>query len=94
MQDENIKRYTLKQIKEKHAAGDYWPTKPDAPEYEVEDDFWDNAHIVLPNGAKIPLSLRVDPDVVEWFKATGKGYLTRMNAVLRAYVEAQKNKTK
>jgi uncharacterized protein (DUF4415 family) len=28
--------------------------------------------------------------VVEWFKQQGKGYLTRMNAVLRAYVETQK----
>jgi uncharacterized protein (DUF4415 family) len=27
---------------------------------------------------------------VEWFKANGRGHLTRMNAVLRAYVEAQK----
>jgi uncharacterized protein (DUF4415 family) len=32
--------------------------------------------------------LRVDADVVDWFKAHGKGHLTRMNAVLRAYVDA------
>ncbi|MGH6842680.1 MAG: BrnA antitoxin family protein [Methylocella sp.] len=35
--------------------------------------------------------LRVDSDVLEWFKAQGKGRLTRMNAVLRSYVAAHKN---
>ncbi|MGC9222823.1 MAG: BrnA antitoxin family protein [Terracidiphilus sp.] len=31
----------------------------------------------------------VEKDVVQWFKADGKGHLTRMNAVLRAFVDAQ-----
>ncbi|MGH9599847.1 MAG: BrnA antitoxin family protein [Terracidiphilus sp.] len=31
----------------------------------------------------------MDCDVADWFKARGKGHLTRMNAVLRAYVNAQ-----
>jgi len=35
--------------------------------------------------------LRVDSDVLEWFRAQGKGHLTRMNAVLRSYVAAQKH---
>ena len=34
------------------------------------------------------VSLRIDPDVVEWFKSKGKGYQTRINALLRAYVDA------
>jgi uncharacterized protein (DUF4415 family) len=32
--------------------------------------------------------LRIDADVLEWFKAQGGGYQTRINAVLRAYREA------
>jgi uncharacterized protein (DUF4415 family) len=36
--------------------------------------------------AKTHLSLRLDEDVVDWFKRQGAGYQTRMNAVLRAYV--------
>lgn len=36
---------------------------------------------------KLPLSLRVDPDVLAFFKSLGKGYQTRMNAVLRSYME-------
>jgi uncharacterized protein (DUF4415 family) len=43
----------------------------------------------MPTG-KTSVHLRLDSDVVEWFKAHGKGHLTRMNAVLRAYVETQK----
>ena len=46
-----------------------------------------------PNGVKRSMkqltSLRLDPDVLAWFKAQGKGYQTRMNAVLRAYMKAQ-----
>ena len=37
---------------------------------------------------KTSLALRVDADVVDWFKAQGPGYQTRMNAVLRAFKEA------
>ncbi len=36
---------------------------------------------------KMLLSLRIDHDVLEWFRAQGPGYQTRMNAVLRAYME-------
>jgi uncharacterized protein (DUF4415 family) len=52
--------------------------------------FWKSARVVMPNG-KTSVHLRLDNDVVEWFKAHGKGHLTRMNTVLRAYVEAQKH---
>jgi uncharacterized protein (DUF4415 family) len=36
------------------------------------------------------LSLRVDEDVVAWFRAQGPGYQSRMNALLRAYMEAHR----
>jgi uncharacterized protein (DUF4415 family) len=36
---------------------------------------------------KTSISLRVDADVLDWFKSAGPGYQTRMNAVLRAYKE-------
>ena len=38
-----------------------------------------------PVRAKTSISLRLDADVLEWFKAQGPGYQTRMNAVLRAF---------
>jgi uncharacterized protein (DUF4415 family) len=40
-----------------------------------------------PVPAKAAISLRVDADVLEWFKAQGPGYQTRINAVLRAFKE-------
>lgn len=40
-----------------------------------------------PLPAKAAISLRVDADVLEWFKAQGPGYQTRINAVLRAFKE-------
>jgi len=39
---------------------------------------------------KVLLSLRVDADVVDWFRSQGAGYQSRMNALLRAYMEAHK----
>jgi uncharacterized protein (DUF4415 family) len=41
-----------------------------------------------PVPAKALVSLRVDRDVLEWFKAQGTGYQTRINAVLRAFRDA------
>lgn len=39
---------------------------------------------------KVLLSLRIDADVIEWFRRQGAGYQSRMNALLRAYMEAHK----
>ncbi|MFV0301563.1 MAG: BrnA antitoxin family protein [Paracoccus sp. (in: a-proteobacteria)] len=61
-------------------------------EGEDEDDFevdWSTARLVMPE-AKKAVSLRIDPDVLDFFKSQGKGYQTRMNAVLRAYMEAKR----
>ena len=60
---------------------------PDAPLTDAA--FWKDARVVLP-GKKVPVTLRLDPDVVRWFKHRGRGYQTRMNAVLRSYVEARR----
>ncbi len=69
-------------------------TKPDAgidtsdiP--ELDKDFFRHAKLRLPKGKQM-VSLRLDRDVLDWFKRQGKGYQTKINAVLRAYVEAHK----
>lgn len=41
-----------------------------------------------PVPAKASISLRVDQDVLDWFKSQGEGYQTRMNAVLKAFRDA------
>ncbi|MEN6577909.1 MAG: BrnA antitoxin family protein [Phycisphaerales bacterium] len=56
---------------------------------ELDKDFFRHAKIRMPE-AKQMVSLRLDSDVLDWFKRQGKGYQTRINAVLRAYTEAHK----
>ena len=53
---------------------------------DLPDDFWDEAVPVLPD-TKVPISLRVDADVLEFFRESGPRYQSRMNAVLRTYME-------
>jgi uncharacterized protein (DUF4415 family) len=55
---------------------------------EQGSDFFANA-IVWP-GPKKQITLRIDPDVLKFFRKQGRGYQTAMNAVLRKYMEAQK----
>lgn len=40
--------------------------------------------------AKRAISIRLDEDVIAWFKASGSRYQTRINAILRAYVDSQR----
>jgi uncharacterized protein (DUF4415 family) len=52
---------------------------------DLPADFWDSAAVVEPV-LKQAISLRVDTDVLEWFRAQGPRYQSRMNAVLRSYM--------
>jgi uncharacterized protein (DUF4415 family) len=63
------------------------------PDFSDQPENWYlAAELMMPSSKKL-LSLRLDSDVVEWFKQQGPGYQTRMNAVLRAFVhQAEKNR--
>jgi uncharacterized protein (DUF4415 family) len=61
-------------------------TDPDAAP-EVDVAWFKSARIVMPE-PKQSVSLRLDREVMEWFKKRGRGYQTRINAVLRAYVSS------
>jgi uncharacterized protein (DUF4415 family) len=52
-------------------------------------DFFKNA--ILWPGPKKQITLRIDPDVLTFFRKHGRGYQTTMNAVLRKYMEARKS---
>ena len=58
---------------------------------ELDDNFWEKAKMVKPITKK-SISIRLDSDVLEWFKSQGKGYQTSINNVLRTYIEYQKSK--
>ena len=59
----------------------------------LPDDFWDSAVMVEPV-LKEPISLRVDEDVLAWFRKSGPRYQSRMNAVLRSYMAAKQRRVK
>ena len=71
-------------------------TSPKKGVPSAEHPEFDPAHVVrgivrrglAPLSAKELISLRVDQDVIEWFKAQGPGYQTRINSVLRAFRDA------
>ena len=99
MKEKNTLRYSLNNLP-KDSQTD-WERVKDMTEPEIEAGavsdadaeptdaaFWANAEVVMPQ-SKRAISLRVDDDVLEWFKSHGRGYQARMNAVLRAYMEAQ-----
>ena len=98
---ESISRYTAEELEEMRAAGlskTNWARVDAMTEEELEASIdhdeegefdWSNVMTEIP-GPKQQLTVRFDADIIEWFKAQGAGYQTRMNAVLRSYVDAKK----
>ncbi len=108
MSEKNIVRYSADEIRRKVAAGEGQTDlarldriTDEEIEAQMRDDpdwqdfldvDWSKATIVYPM-PKNAISIRLDKDVVDFFKATGKGYQTRINAVLRHYMDEKlKNK--
>ena len=58
----------------------------------LDDNWFKTARVVLPPG-KAPISIRIDRDELEWFRASREPYQTRINAVLRAYMEPERSKS-
>ena len=75
----NLKR--LKEMKDEDINLDDIP--------ELGDDFFKNAELQLP--AKQSVTIRMDSDVLLWFKNQGKGYQTRINQLLRRYMETHQS---
>ena len=102
---ENIRSYAAEELRElRHKEGSLtdW-AKVDAAtqeelerliaEDEDERDIvpdWTRARLVMP-ARKRSVNLRLEPDIIEFFKAQGGGHIRRMQAVLRAYVDAHKH---
>ncbi|APC19803.1 hypothetical protein PEQA60_01770 [Pseudomonas sp. Eqa60] len=56
---------------------------------ELDDDFFRRAEVHLPG--KKAVTIRLDADVLEWFKGQGAGYQTRINQLLRQYMQAHRD---
>jgi uncharacterized protein (DUF4415 family) len=103
----NIKRFSAAEMEERLTRGEDrsdWARVRAKTEEELErniasdpnwkdvpKDWYKDAEAVMPAQKKL-LSLRLDADVVDWFKERGPGYQTRMNAVLRAFVQHKQKK--
>jgi uncharacterized protein (DUF4415 family) len=55
---------------------------------ELDDEFWKNAVVRMPGNKKL-VSIRLDEDILNWFKGQGAGYQTKINEVLRTYMRAK-----
>ena len=91
-----IRRASLEEIEAMASRGELFHD-PDAPEgpppgEDLPDGFWDDAVLVEPGRRSV--HLRLEQEVFDHFVAEtgGKGHITRMQAVLRAYVEAKRRK--
>ena len=89
MEEEDTRRYSLENLRTQREEGKT-ATRADVPKQAVDPNFWNNAQVVMPSSGKTSVHLRLDTEVLEWFKSLGRGHLTRMNAVLKSYVDAHK----
>jgi len=55
----------------------------------LDDSFFTRAVVEWPP-RKASITMRLDADVLRWFKAQGRGYQTRINRLLRMYMEAHR----
>ena len=55
---------------------------------ELDEAFFKNAEVRMP--AKQSVTIRLDSDVLTWFKEQGKGYQSRINKLLRVYMDAHR----
>ncbi len=89
MRKRNLKKESKTDWKKVDALQDQDIDFSDIPELDAE--FFSRAVIRLPE-PKAVVTIRLDREVLEWFKAQGKGYQTRINSLLKAYMEAHREK--
>ena len=90
MAKKDIKHYSRDEIRTLKAKGKVWNTPADAPKFEPDENFWKQARIVKSHSRrKSSVHLRLDPEILSFYRSGGPGHLTRMASVLRAYAEGQ-----
>jgi uncharacterized protein (DUF4415 family) len=104
MSEKHIKTYSADQIRRLGPGKTDWVRVDSLSDEEIEaamrddpdwaglvDFDWSDAVVVVPRRKKA-ISIRLDEDVVDFFRAQGEGYQTRMNAVLRRFMEKMKKR--
>lgn len=59
---------------------------------ETDEKFWSDAEVLFPT-KKTHVSIRLDDDIISWFKQFGRGYQTKINSVLKSYITSIQKKT-
>jgi uncharacterized protein (DUF4415 family) len=100
--ESKIKAAKTKRSRSKRAAGTDWgklrrmsasrirkgiAVDPDA--HATDAEFWKSAEVVMPTPKQI-VTMRLDADLLRWFRQQ-RGYQTRINAILRAYMQAHES---
>ncbi|OGB65986.1 MAG: hypothetical protein A2Y94_04435 [Caldithrix sp. RBG_13_44_9] len=60
---------------------------------ETDEKFWKDAEVFYPD-QKVQVSIRLDKEIISWFKQFGRGYQTRINSVLRSYITERRREVK
>ena len=90
MAKEDIRIYSRDAIKAMKAKGKVKKTPANAPTLKLSEAFWRKAHIVeTQSRRKISVHLRLEPETVEFFRSAGRGHLTRMAKILKAYADTK-----
>lgn len=104
MSETNTEGWSLEEIRKRESRTD-WERLRQMSEGEIEraaredpdsplldEEWFQTAKLVVPSGDKKRITIQLDEDIVAYFKRQGKGYQTRINDVLKAYVLAQQLK--
>jgi uncharacterized protein (DUF4415 family) len=86
---EDIRQASLHDIRKMKDDGLLVSKPTSTPAEDLGPEFWANARLVEPREPR-SVHLKLDPEVFDYFKSMGKGHITRMQDVLRAYVNAHK----
>ncbi|WP_196804857.1 BrnA antitoxin family protein [Methylopila sp. M107] len=90
MNEKAITRASLADVRIRKERGES-QTSPNAPEREAfERGFWDKAEMRVGKGGIQSVHLKLEKEVFEFFKERGKGHISRMQEVLKAYAHAHK----
>lgn len=105
--EDNIKRFSAAELKKLRAQGDdrtdlnrvramseaelERAIASDPDWNEVPANWYESAQAIVPTQKRL-ISVRLDSDVIDWFKAQGPGYQSRINAVLRVFMRQNRNR--
>ena len=103
LKEEHIVSYTANELEEMSRRGESrtnWEKVRAQTDEELEASIdheeegvvdWSTTTVTIPR-PKVSFTMRYDPEILDWFRKQGPGYQTKINAVLRTYIDAQRER--